>query len=106
MASDDALLDLAGRVASNLPFLRRYARAVAGNQESGDARVAATLEVLIEKPDLFDRSFGDKVALFRIFHALSTDHDLSNTQNASRLQAKASEHLSKLTINSREALLL
>jgi DNA-directed RNA polymerase specialized sigma24 family protein len=31
-------------VAQYLPFLRRYARALTGNQASGDAYVAATLE--------------------------------------------------------------
>jgi DNA-directed RNA polymerase specialized sigma24 family protein len=34
-------------VAQHLPFLRRYARAVAGSQKSGDAYVAATLEALV-----------------------------------------------------------
>jgi hypothetical protein len=35
-------------VARHLPFLRRYARALTGNQSSGDAYVAAVLEALLE----------------------------------------------------------
>ena len=37
-------------VAQYLPFLRRYARALTGDQTSGDAYVAATLEALIADP--------------------------------------------------------
>src|SRR5262245_1411217 len=37
-------------VAQHLPFLRRYARAFTGNQTSGDAYGAATIEALIEDP--------------------------------------------------------
>lgn len=32
-------------VVQHLPFLRRYARALTGNQGSGDAYVAATLRI-------------------------------------------------------------
>ena len=36
-------MPLSARIASHLPFLRRYARALTGSQTSGDAYVAATL---------------------------------------------------------------
>ena len=42
-------------IAPHIPYLRRFARALAGTQAAGDAYVAATLEVLIEDPSLFDR---------------------------------------------------
>ena len=41
-------------VAQYLPFLRRYARALTGNQTSGDAYVGATLEALVEDPSVID----------------------------------------------------
>jgi DNA-directed RNA polymerase specialized sigma24 family protein len=37
-------------VARELPRLRRYARALTGSQESGDAYVNATLEALVADP--------------------------------------------------------
>ena len=37
-------------VARELPRLRRYARALTGSQESGDAYVGTTLEALAEDP--------------------------------------------------------
>jgi DNA-directed RNA polymerase specialized sigma24 family protein len=43
-------------VAHDLPYLRRYARALTGSQTSGDAYVAATLEALVKDPGLLDLS--------------------------------------------------
>lgn len=54
-------------VASELPYLRRFARALSGRQESGDAYVASTLEALIADPSLFDMSLPARVALYRVF---------------------------------------
>jgi DNA-directed RNA polymerase specialized sigma24 family protein len=44
---ESIILSISQAVAQHLPYLRRYARALAGNQRSGDAYVAATLEALI-----------------------------------------------------------
>ena len=54
-------------IAPYLPFLRRYARALTGNQTSGDAYVAATLEALIEDPSVWKASASPRVALYRLF---------------------------------------
>src|SRR6202171_4372357 len=54
-------------VAQYLPFLRRYARALTGNQASGDAYVAATLEALIADRAIIDEPRGARVALYRLF---------------------------------------
>jgi DNA-directed RNA polymerase specialized sigma24 family protein len=57
-------------VAQYLPFLRRYARALTGNQMSGDAYVSATLEALIGDPAVIDETGGPRVALYRLFTKL------------------------------------
>ncbi|MGD9502033.1 MAG: response regulator, partial [Methyloceanibacter sp.] len=49
-------------IAPHLPYLRRFARALSGTQAAGDAYVAATLEVLIEDPALFNRVLDSRVA--------------------------------------------
>ncbi|MBM3529066.1 MAG: response regulator [Alphaproteobacteria bacterium] len=54
-------------VAQHLPFLRRYARALAGGQGSGDAYVAAALEALIAEPGLLQQAPSPRVALYRLF---------------------------------------
>ncbi|HMI12644.1 MAG TPA: response regulator, partial [Bradyrhizobium sp.] len=45
-------------VAEHLPLLRRYARALTGNQASGDAYVGAMLEALLQDPALLDEQHG------------------------------------------------
>lgn len=50
-----------------LPYLRRFARALAGSQSGGDACVAATLEALLANPAAFDQGVEPKVALYRLF---------------------------------------
>lgn len=56
------------QVAPELPFLRRYARAVTGSQKLGDAAVRETLEALLEDPDEWDQTANVKLELFRTFH--------------------------------------
>ncbi|HEU0017478.1 MAG TPA: response regulator, partial [Methyloceanibacter sp.] len=63
-------MSISQAIAPHLPYLRRFARALAGTQSAGDAYVAATLEVLIEDPSLFDSKVDPRVALFRTFTGL------------------------------------
>ena len=62
-------MSLSQQIASHLPLLRRYARALAGTQAGGDAYVRATIEVLIQDPTQFSRDLDPRVALYRVFHA-------------------------------------
>jgi len=64
-------------IAPHLPYLRRFARALAGTQPAGDAYVAATLEVLIEDPSTFDPSLDPRVALYRTFVGLWNSLDIN-----------------------------
>jgi len=57
-------------IAPHLPYLRRFARALAGTQKAGDTYVAATLEMLAEDPSLFDATLDPRVALYRTFLSL------------------------------------
>ncbi len=63
----EGFLSTSQAVAQHLPYLRRYARALAGNQASGDAYVAATLEALIEDPSVLESSSSTRIALYRLF---------------------------------------
>ena len=60
-------MSISDAVASHIPFLRRFARALSGTQASGDAYVAATLETILEDPDSFDAELDPKVALYKLF---------------------------------------
>jgi CheY-like chemotaxis protein len=59
----------------HLPFLRRYARALTGSQQSGDAYIRASLEALSADPDqigtgITDGSEAPRIALYRLFHTI------------------------------------
>jgi len=57
-------------VIPELPFLRRYARAITGTQALGDAAVREVLEALLEAPDEFNSSNPPRAELYRAFHKL------------------------------------
>lgn len=99
--------DLAQSIGRELPFLRRYARALTGNQEAGDNYAAATLEAILSDRSLLDQASSLRVALFRAFHAIwrSSGEPVEQATLPAR-EARAQEYLGKLTPNSREALLL
>ena len=100
--------ELADRIGASLPFLRRYARALTGRQESGDQFAAATLEAILADPTQFDQDIDPKVALFRAFHAIwsSTGSPVDPTSADTGLEVRAQKRLARLTPNTREALLL
>ena len=58
-------MSISQAVAQHLPYLRRYARALTGSQNSGDAYVVATLEALVEDPTLLSASPAMRVELYR-----------------------------------------
>jgi CheY-like chemotaxis protein/DNA-directed RNA polymerase specialized sigma24 family protein len=58
---------LADMVAPQLPYLRRFARALMGSQERGDAYVVAMLEALVADNRLFDRSIAPRTASYKAF---------------------------------------
>jgi DNA-directed RNA polymerase specialized sigma24 family protein len=58
---------IAGLIAPQLPLLRRFARALTGSQDRGDAYAAATLEAIIADPCLFRRDLPPRPALYQAF---------------------------------------
>ncbi|TNJ47476.1 response regulator [Phaeobacter sp. B1627] len=100
-------LTLSDLIAPHLPYLRRYARALTGAQQSGDTYAASTLEAILTDPTCFEaRDLGGKVALFKVFHSLwgSSGQPVAEYDDGPR--ARALQHLAALTPNTREALLL
>jgi CheY-like chemotaxis protein len=54
-------------IAANLPYLRRFARALTGNQASGDAYAVATLEAIAEDAGAVDGPLEPRQALYQVF---------------------------------------
>ncbi|MGZ9811484.1 response regulator [Pseudoroseicyclus sp. H15] len=103
-ATEPSFLSVA--VADLLPYLRRYARALTGSQTSGDNYVAATLEALLTDRSVFDQGLSKKVALFRAFHLIWSSSGAPVGEGDNGLARRAQAHMSRLTANTREALLL
>jgi DNA-directed RNA polymerase specialized sigma24 family protein/CheY-like chemotaxis protein len=63
-------MTFAHEIAPELPYLRRYARALTGSQALGDAAVREVLEALLEAPGEFNANGPARIELYRIFHLL------------------------------------
>ena len=72
-------------VAEHLPLLRRYARALTGNQASGDAYVGAMLEALLQDQSLLDERHGPRAGLFRLFTQIWNSVSLNDNPDVASL---------------------
>lgn len=98
--------DFATAIGAALPYLRRYARALTGSQETGDRYAAATLEALLLDDAGLLAGNDPKVVLFHAFHLVWASAGAPVGEPDTRLSAQAQSHMLGLTPNSREALLL
>src|SRR6201998_1531818 len=93
-------------VAEHLPLLRRYARALTGNQASGDAFVGAILEAPLQDPALLDEQHGPRVGLFRLFTQIWNSVSLNDDPDVTTLPMPPERRLSNITPLPRQAVLL
>lgn len=102
-------MSLGDHVGKNLPYLRRYARALTGSQSTGDAFVRATLEAALEDEDLRQSLSGGRVPLYRIFNKVwsSAYMEVEYAGDETSLhESAASDRLRQITPLNRQALLL
>lgn len=92
-------------IARHTPYLRRYARALTGSQERGDAFVEATLERILGGGVELATDLSPKVGLFRAFHQ-TWRRSLNGHSIDSPQWMAADERLQALTPEHRTALLL
>ena len=98
-------MPLAETIAPHLPYLRRFARALTGSQESGDAYVVAVLESLIEDPSSFPADQQPRVGLYRCFLKVWNSVAVNNVP-AADLKSRADHSLEAITPRARQAFLL
>lgn len=102
-------MSAANQIAAQLPYLRRYARALTGAQQSGDAYVRATIEAALADTDLRDKIVESRTALYNAFTKIwGTGHvEIEGvTGESSQHEVAAQERLSLVTPIHRQALLL
>lgn len=98
--------DLGAIIGRELPYLRRYARALTGSRASGDKFAIATLETIIADPAALHRGMDPKTALFHVFHRVWSTAGAPVGEPESARSAAVHKHMEHLTPLSREALLL
>ncbi len=103
-------MSIGENVAANLPYLRRYARALTGSQQTGDAFVRATLEAALADDDLKASLEGGRVPLYRAFNKVwsSAYMEVSDrgADNADLPGEVKADRLQTVTPLNRQALLL
>jgi CheY-like chemotaxis protein len=100
-------MSISKEIAPQLPYLRRFARALSGSQTSGDAYVIATLEALIEDPSAFPRHLPTRAGLYHIFLKLWSSMPANTRPSPGQPDRRAPEkNLGMLTPLSRQAFLL
>ena len=98
--------NLAQSIGRELPYLRRYARALTGSQTAGDNYAPATLEAILTDRSVLQDEDDTRLGLFRTFHAIWQSSGQPVAEADSVRERRAQDHLRRLTPNSREALLL
>ena len=101
-------MSLGDQIAKNLPYLRRYARALTGSQATGDAFVRATLEAALADADLKSSLEGGRVPLYRAFNKVwaSAYLDVRDEASDASHEGAAQDRLKSITPLNRQALLL
>lgn len=104
-------MSLLARLAPHLPYIRRYARALTGDQQTGDHYVRVALEALAAGERSLDADLSPRVALYRVFHAiwLSSGAQLEGRREdaaASTSGDDAAQRLMRIAPRSRQAFLL
>jgi CheY-like chemotaxis protein/DNA-directed RNA polymerase specialized sigma24 family protein len=101
-------LSLLARLAPHLPYVRRYARALTGDQTTGDQYVRVSLEALAAGERVLEPNLTPRVALYQVFHAIwcSTGARLEDSADDGSGPQDAGRRLMRIAPRSRQAFLL
>jgi DNA-directed RNA polymerase specialized sigma24 family protein/CheY-like chemotaxis protein len=99
-------VSLAQTVTRHLPYLRRYARALTGNQAAGDAYVAATLEAIIVDRAALEAKLATRPALFQFFTKIWNSVSVNGVAEPAAKGLSVERRLTNITPLPRQAFLL
>jgi CheY-like chemotaxis protein/DNA-directed RNA polymerase specialized sigma24 family protein len=96
-------------IAHELPFLRRYARALTGSQQLGDTYVRHTLEALVANPEALPAGGSLRQSIYHLFHttcwpALEHTHEKHPVGGA--IEQTVQARFGAISPTARQALLL
>lgn len=95
-------MSLANSLKPHLPYLRRYARALTGSQQSGDTFVTATLKAIVSDPAMLEE-MDVRVGLYRVFSRIWESAAVAPVPDDEK---GAQDHLNNIPPISRQVLLL
>ena len=98
-------MSLAESIAPHLPHLRRFARLLTGNQQSGDSAVARVLQVIASDPSRFPE-LPPRLALYQCFLDTLTRKFRDAGPQPGLIGDTATRSLAALTPEGRQAFLL
>ena len=101
-------MSLLARLAPHLPYVRRYARALTGDQATGDHYVRVALEALAAGERVLETSMTPRVALYHVFHAIwcTSGAQLESPQDDDSYADDTTRRLMRIAPRSRQAFLL
>ncbi len=101
-------MSLLARLAPHLPYLRRYARALTGDQPTADQYVRVTLEAVVAGERALETSMPARAALYHTFHAIwrTTGARLEAPEDDVSRPGDPSRRLLRIAPRSRQAFLL
>ena len=102
-------MSLATEIAPHLPYLRRFARSLCGNQESGDAYVVHALEAVIAEPSSFPAGIDPKIGIYKTFVRVWNSIPLNGEPDQPQTspgRALSDRRLESITPRPRQAFLL
>ncbi len=101
-------MSLLARLAPHLPYVRRYARALTGSQQTGDQYVRVALEALAAGEQTLPEQLSPRVALYHVFHAIwgTSGAQLEDRHPDTEGGAAPADRLMRIAPRSRQAFLL
>ena len=102
-------MSIAETISPHIPYLRRFARALAGTQAGGDAYALATLEAIVADPKSLDTGLDVRAGLYRVFLTLWGSVPLNvqtHEEQKTSLAETADRSLEAITPRPRVAFLL
>ncbi len=99
-------MGLLARLAPHLPYVRRYARALTGDQATGDSYVRVTLEALAAGEATLPATLTPRVALYHVFHVIWRSTGAQLEPRADMEDDDPSQRLMRIAPRSRQAFLL
>lgn len=99
-------MSISKEIYTHLPYLRRFARALVGTREGGDAHVLATLQAIVAEPQKLEARDDLRISLYKQFLASWAAGAVADPEPAAQEEDDARRRLDAIPLMPRVAFLL